>query len=77
MQSEERVNSNSSYNSRLCIICQKRKRDEVLTSTENGRNKIKSAGNIRRDEVYYRLKCLSSEGESFQFCFIGNVQEYV
>lgn len=46
-----------------CIICQKLIPNLSETSTLNGRNKIREAANIRRDEVYYRLNLISQDGK--------------
>ena len=54
-------------NLNLCIICQKNKNIKVI-STENGRNNIIRATEIRKDEVYNRLQVLANS-KYFLFIF--------
>ena len=49
------------FNRDLCIICQKSRKEKV-TSTENGRDKIKRAATLRRDLVYHRVNLLAENG---------------
>ena len=51
------------FNTELCIICQKARKGANVSSTENGRNQIKNAADVRRDIVFHRLSILSNKGK--------------
>lgn len=42
-------------NSNVCILCQKKKKGEKLSSTENGRDRIREVANSLLHDVYHRI----------------------
>lgn len=48
----------------LCIICQKNVHALKLSSSKFGRNQVKHAADLRKDDVYNRLCVLDKNGKN-------------
>ena len=47
----------------ICIICQVDRHNEKLSSSANGRKRVKSSADMRQDVVSKRLKLLKDEDD--------------
>ena len=66
----------SDMKNNLCIICQRRRNSVKLTSTEQGRERLRNAANSRRDIVFERLKLFSEDDKCF-FFYLNNSVIYL